>query len=288
MKKIAQDLSELLNPKAKPAISPVPTSPKATIPKTVKKDVAVKSIENIKKMQEAIIDLAKVFTSQRANIQKEEKVPSTIADYLTENYLSDKPGTSSVALSFEQISDPKISNLVPDGKWGEKTNNALRNVYNFANSLLSLADDFSLKPMSYNRQFLDQLGVGVHYKDDLPLLKKIEYAPIITKHINSIKDLYMELRNIIYKNPTYRSVIEGQKVEPEKKQVLPSKVLEALNNRYKFEVSYTTQAGVAKVPILVKDISNSDNLKAWQQANVPQMPLNDIITQVKNQIANLK
>lgn len=282
---IPNEISELLNPKSKNV-----EAPKKTLPGEKPSSKVYGGHPDIKAMQEKIVELARIFTSQRANLKPIEpgrpKSPNSVADYLSDNYLGAQTDKiNSPAGALQRLSDPEIASFPIDGKWGPKTNAALNHIIQFAESLLKLANDFKLRTLSYNEESLKEFRSLIPEKDELSILRKIQVAPKISQHLSNVEGLFQEINQLISNNPTYQAQIEGKKEE--KASILPPQVLEALNNKYKFDVSFTTQAGVLKKSISIKDLSSPEMLTIWQQQNMPQIPLRDIISQVKKQVASL-
>lgn len=97
----------------------------------------------------------------------------------------------------------------PDGKWGDRTNQALKNANSLAYALLKLAGDFKIEGIkSYSE------GSRTDFKapensSDWSYHQKVEYAPILTQHITAIRKLFHEIRNSILENPEYQTYIEG-------------------------------------------------------------------------------
>lgn len=107
--------------------------------------------------------------------------------------------------------------FTPDGQWGPRTDNALRNMMGFAYSLMQLEGDFGLKTTAYhfkNWQELHQLLSGYEITDgkiSLSPQEQNERATEITKHLNAISKMYDQFRLEVTGRPEFRPLLEGKR-----------------------------------------------------------------------------
>jgi hypothetical protein len=107
------------------------------------------------------------------------------------------------------------SEFKPDGNWGARTDNALRNMMGFGYALLQLEGDFGLKNNIYNYaawQDFQQTLSGYTITGETVNLKPEEKkakADRIAKHLRAITKLYNHFRQQVTARPEYRPLIEG-------------------------------------------------------------------------------
>lgn len=103
----------------------------------------------------------------------------------------------------------EANEVAPDGKWGDRTNQALKNANSFAYALLKLASDFKVEGLkSYSEGSRADFKVP-ETSGDWNYNQKVEYAPILTQHLVAIRKLFHEVKNSILENPEYQTYIEG-------------------------------------------------------------------------------
>lgn len=95
-----------------------------------------------------------------------------------------------------------------DGDWRERTQNALKNIMGFAHALLQFESDFGLENKIYElgnwndlSNLINQYKVGANNK---------ALAVEITKHVQAIKNLYIDFSNKVLKLPRLRPLLEGK------------------------------------------------------------------------------
>jgi len=109
------------------------------------------------------------------------------------------------------------SELNPDGVWGFRTDNALRNILGFTYALLQLEGDFGLTNNIYppgNWEKFKQLLSGYKVENGKIIMSpedKINRASEITKHLQLITKLYNQFRKEVTARPEFRPFIEGQR-----------------------------------------------------------------------------
>lgn len=279
----------------------------------------------VKSMQQELINLAQAVRAQMkledlahkpgeaVDVRKQQEAVGrgSFGDFITKHYLrtSDVPGTefdpdpskqkmeqkkpsdptrlSVVMDTMERIGNPKGGEFAADGVWGPRTNAALRNAYALAFGLLKLASDFKLPLTAYNGENL------VAFKNMLPedhtsldAEQKAEVAPELSKHLKAIQRMYQEIKDGILEKPAYRAFIEADKpfVTYQKKgPTLNQQQVASLQKTFAngFPVKYKNEAKV----ISVNDLLSMNALKSWQQQNVPDMPLQNLLVQLKNLVA---
>lgn len=273
----------------------------------------------VKEMQKELIELSKVVTSQ-INVQNVNKGETdrekgeaagrdSFGDFITKNYLRDSdvpgvefdpnPNKTQVAQktpsdptrlgvimdTMRRIGNPKMGEFAADGKWGQRTQAAVQNAYAFAFSLLKLSKDFKLQVKSYtdgNLATFKELISGENGAE-LPTNKKLENAPRISTHVQAIIKLYNEIKNGVLEKPEYRAYIEGdQPFVTYKNDKADAKLtqpqIDAINK------AFGNKLQVQNKPISIANLLSLDSLKAWQQQNAPQMPLQNILISLKKQI----
>lgn len=109
------------------------------------------------------------------------------------------------------------SEFKPDGNWGARTDNALRNMMGFGYALLQLEGDFGLKSDAYtyaNWRNFQQLLSGYTISGEaisLPANEKKDRSALIAKHLRAITKLYNHFRQQVTARPEYRPLIEGDR-----------------------------------------------------------------------------
>jgi hypothetical protein len=272
----------------------------------------------IAKMQEALVGLAQDVTSQlkpqdmsaQGPKKQEAEGRDSFGDFFAKHYLrnSDVPSVeyspdpnktdisekdpraasklSWVMDTMKRLGSGKAETFV-DGVWGPRTNASLVNAYALASGLLNLAKDFKLPNQFYSEEALARLKHGVHEQDDLPLTKKIEYAPLIATHLNLIRKLYNEVKQGILEKPQYRSYIENDKPYIHYKgQGLNSQQLQSIKQTYGQGFTIPLNDKGAAAQITVDNLTNLDALNKWI-AQYPEAKLDpyNVLTQVSNQIS---
>jgi hypothetical protein len=101
----------------------------------------------------------------------------------------------------------------PDGIWGPRTNNALKQVAGLAHTMLEVKKDMGLGISGYSETDLAQLQSAI--PDDINSLKnineKVAKAIVIAKSLDKLRALYDDFRETILKNPTYSAHISQAK-----------------------------------------------------------------------------
>ena len=271
----------------------------------------------VKKMQQALLDLSQAVVSQinikqlgdqGAELQQqgESAGRDSFNNFIAKSYLrnSDVPGvefdpnpkatqmgqkTPSTPTRMGVIMDTMAriggskQEAVVDGKWGPRTNAGLHNAYALAYSLLGLAKDFGMKVTAYDQEKLAKLKQLIpESPDKMPVLSRIEAAPLIAEHLKAITSLYNEIKQGVLEKPAYRAYIEGDKpfatYEKPGAKLTPQQI-EAVN------AAFGNKLQVYNKPISINDLLSVDAFKAWVQKNVPQVPVENVLATLKQQAA---
>lgn len=272
----------------------------------------------IKAMQQELINLGQAVTSQihleglmgDKRQQQETMGRDSFGDFITKNYLrnSDVPGVefnpdpskqklnqkmpsdptrlSVVMDTMKRIGNPKGGELSTDGSWGPRTNAALHNAYAFAFAMLKLANDFGMPATTYSDQYLEYFKSGIpEDADDIDEETKIERAPKIAKHLRAIQKLYAEVKKGILEKPAYRAFIEADKPFATYKKKVPTLTPQQLGSlQQTFSNGFPVKSKDKSAVIGIKDLLSMDALKKWQQQNMPELPLQMIISQLRQQV----
>lgn len=272
----------------------------------------------IKAMQQELINLGQAVTSQihlegltgDKRQQQETIGRDSFGDFITKNYLrnSDVPGVefnpdpskqkmdqkkpsdptrlSVVMDTMKRIGNPKGGELSADGSWGPRTNAALHNAYAFAFAMLKLANDFGMPVTAYSDQYLEYLKSGIPEEaTDIDEATKIERAPKIAKHLRAIQKLYAEVKKDILEKPAYRAFIEADKPFATYKKKVPTLTSQQLGSlQQTFSNGFSVKSKDKSAVIGIKDLISMDALKKWQQQNLPELPLQMIISQLRQQV----
>lgn len=237
--------------------SDVPSGAASRPQTTTHTPIGVSSILAVKEMQQAMQELARaVMSDTTINISNPATINSKKAfnNFISEQYAGsledDKKGTEwkssnpSTKNDVSELNDVMSSlhhismggtEFKPDGIWGPKTDNGLRNILGFAYSLLQLEGDFGLPNNIYSlKQWQDFQNALSGYKIDnnkvlLSPDEKKEKAERITKHLQNIIKLYNSFKQQVISRPEYRPIIEGNRAfdkytTPQKNTLTPNEI----------------------------------------------------------------
>lgn len=309
-------------PAATPAATPSGMAPVA--PRTAPAGHVGTGAPAIKEMQEALMNLSKAVTSQinikdlnpQKNIREQGEASgrNSFNDFITKNYLrnsdvagvefdpdptknkvTDKKSTTPTRMgvimdTMNRVGNPSAGENKADGKWGPRTHAALQNAHAFAFAMLKLAKDFTLPIKSYSDAALAKFMLPA--KDtDMSESDKETRAPKLTKHILFITKMYEEIKQGILENPQYKAYIETDQPFATFEQagvkgpVLDQKQWASLQQTFaKGFIVGNWQKG-RQIVMPVTALSSLDSFKAWQEKNLPEMPLENILTQVSQALA---
>lgn len=220
------------------APSEVPTT-KPAAPAAKPVAPAVYSVPVISKMQQALVNLATTVSNELT--PKEVAGPkgqqsalgrTTFGNFIVQHYLRPSPVAPT---EFGSAHNPtKMSNVMEtmsrlgsskndfaiDGRWGPKTNAALRDTNAFAFAMLKLAADFEVPVKSYSSAVLAQFKVPEN-DTDWSVPQKAAAAPTFVKHIEAITNLFREIKDGLLNHPEHKSYIEGNQAFASYKKIEP-------------------------------------------------------------------
>lgn len=194
----------------------------------------------IKEMQKAMQDFAAKVTqySTDAKTKTIRDDRKNFNDFITEQYLAtsdvkgaeyskdptqvkqvDKQKQATDLAEMDYIIDGlkriggQRNELLADNIWDFRTNNALKNIYAFANALINIEKDFGKAgARMFNESSLKQMEENIPDEVNpakLPGAEKIKMATALTPLIVSLGKFYEYYVKKIAINPQYRGYIEG-------------------------------------------------------------------------------
>jgi hypothetical protein len=102
------------------------------------------------------------------------------------------------------------SEFQPDGIWGPKTNNALKNVRAIAYGVMKLGPELGMKSDVFDANKLSELSSLIPEKDsDINYANKESRAKQITPLLNGANALYLDYKNQVFTKPAYKRFFEG-------------------------------------------------------------------------------
>jgi len=112
--------------------------------------------------------------------------------------------------SLQRIGREK-SEAFADGNWGPRTNNALKNVSAIATAISRLGSELGMQSETFDVSKIAELGSLIPANEtDISLQEKIQTAPKITQILTGVRDLFLDFKQQVFMNPTYRNFIEGK------------------------------------------------------------------------------
>lgn len=182
----------------------------------------------IKTMQQALINLAKeiqnhnLFHAPDQSAQNGDQLTGSdpFMSFLVKNY-ANKAKTTGKSLVNVDIKQPtrmdtskendnfkNILNSIthigsgnqdstPDGLWGQRTTNALKQVYSLAHAMVEVKKDMGLQIQGYTDADLSELYANIPQDDKISLNEQVKRAPILTKAIDKLRGLYDNFRETI-------------------------------------------------------------------------------------------
>lgn len=266
-------------------------------------------VPQVKKMQQALIDLAQSVTAQ-VNVQgmgsdrpqeaNEASSRDSFNNFITKHLMSgsdvqgkefdpnskDKNPSqahrmTTIMNTMSRIGDSKTRAAAIDGKWGPLTNNALRNAYAFAFSMLQMASEFQSPPKSYNQADLAKFRELIPSDEMVtPVIKldtqSIEAANLLAQHLKAIQSMYAEVKGSVLQNPSYQTYIEGDTpfatykktgpaFNPQEKQMYDQ--LSAGNTQYNKSFNFLVHSPDGKASmeghISIADLMSAEAFKKW-------------------------
>ena len=272
--------------------------------------------QEIKDMQQAMINLYDAFKSypifDKENDYQEKKFDHTepFLSGLLNNYVNksdiigtEQPGVKNPSLlssnnfanllnSLRQVGGKQVSEgkiPVPDGVWGEYTNNALKNITALVSGIVSMMNNLKLPHQEYSDSDLAQLKSLVP-ESPHKISDPNGTAKVITKNLSSVRQLLGEFNTAINSedssltpyirqkkpfetsfsnaklNKADQSVLDNSKIEPYE---LPG-----------FKVSPTlSHSDPATIPISTSDLETQEGFDRW-------LKVNNIMVNGKNPLEN--
>jgi hypothetical protein len=200
-----------------------------------------------------------------------------------------KPTRTNVVMdTMTRVGNPKSSEFKIDGDWGFRTNASIRNSYAFAFGLLKMAEDFKYQPRTYNWSELSQFKTLIpHDSKDISQQEKIKLAKNITDNIMDIRRLFHEVEDHILNKTGYSPYIEGTQPyatytpgnAPD-----PRMVAELSKKFTNMRATGNVEGRSVTVPIGVGDLVSTQALEEWQKKNLPNTPLLNILSQIKQHL----
>jgi hypothetical protein len=188
----------------------------------------------------------------------------------------DDPTRMSVVMdTMNRVGNPQKGENFTDGVWGPRTNAAIRDAYAFASGLLDFIDDMNrfLPPdkkmniTSYTRTNLQELEPGAQVDPNaLSPQDKVRAAPIITQHIQHIKQMYDDVKKNVLQRPAFQQYIEGDSSFKSYYKVSPQQIA-LLKKQFPDGIDVKFQNFAAKIPI--DQLISLDKLKEWMQQVAP-------------------
>jgi hypothetical protein len=258
--------------------------------------------------------LSPATPAQATDEQREAAGRVAFSNFITEHYMNQSdvkgvefdPNHSKTQMDQKDPSKPTRMGVVmdtmsriggpgneakPDGKWGPRTNGALRNAYALAFALLKMAKDFKLDPppTSYSESDLQELKELIPAQpNEISEADKAKRAVRISRHIQGIRNLFSEVKTRILSKPAYKSYIEGtQAYATYQKDTSPSpQMIQDLNKKFtNMKVVGNDADGKSKtVPITVSDLSTPQAFQLWLQTNLPSVKPEDALAQIKKHL----
>lgn len=264
----------------------------------------------IEAMQRAIQDLAKDVTSQ-INLQdvssgdpkreQEAKERDAFGVFLTKNYMRNTkvpgvefdPNPKITDVSQKSPDDPTRMSVVmdtmnrvgnpqnpqkgetfADGKWGPRTNAAVRDVFAFASGLFDFLNDinrFATKKLdvsqTYSTGALSELEQYAKVDPNaLTPAQKVAAAPKVTEHVKAIQKMYDQVKRHILEHPNYQRFIEGRDSFKSYYKVTPQQI-SLLKKNFPQGIDVAFKNFQSRIPI--DSLTNLESLKAWMQRAAP-------------------
>lgn len=99
----------------------------------------------------------------------------------------------------------------PDGNWGPKTNNGLKQIYALAYALMKVQHDMDMEVPSYTDADLNELYSNIPQDINININEKIKRASIINKNLKKFEAVYDNFRDKVLNDPNYSAHITQNK-----------------------------------------------------------------------------
>ncbi len=98
-----------------------------------------------------------------------------------------------------------------DGNWGPRTNNALKNISAIADAIIKLGGELGMESRSFDIGKVKELNGLIPEKDtSISPQEKVARAPKITQILEGVQALFLDFKQQVLMDPTYRNFIEGK------------------------------------------------------------------------------
>lgn len=267
------------------------------------KQLSEQPIQSVKKMQQLLINVASNISNHQIH-DVEHRVDEhgnalagsdPFMNFLVSNYINKaKPlgkqlintdvnmptrmdtskyndNLKGILQSIKRIGTPGVEQS-PDGIWGPRTNNALKQIYALAYMMVSLIKDMELSINNYSEADL------ANFHNDIPedqsklnLNQQNKAAEVLINDLNKFINMYNEFREIIFTNPKYSSLISQEKPlmidtgKPKQSNELNLQEQELYNQLKAVQVNAMING--QKVAITPYDLSSMSNFKKFLLRN---------------------
>lgn len=253
-------------------------STSSTMPIKTRDTIADIGSDNVQKSKKSFNDF--IAEQYIGNLDDSLKGVEWSTDHKNTN-LQDKGKTQTDIYELDAVMNTlnriggEKTELIADGHWEFRTDNALRNILGFAYSLLQLQGDFGLSNTTYTsanwKNFKDLLS-DYTVKDNKVLLtpqQKNEKAAKIIPHLNSISRLYEQFRKQVTARPEFRPFIEGQRGFDKykaKTSISPNEVAQAKSDEVGITINYTNPLNNKKINIVpLAALVNKNEYLSWMK-----------------------
>jgi len=315
IKKIAEEADELGEA---PGIGTAPAQPAAQKPSGPPRS------KNIAEMQKALQALAKDVVANFNIVQGENKKPTKGNDFVVNKFLAktDIKGieyhpkaegqvpanTSTILQTMNDISNEPPQKFA-DGRWGPKTNAALRATLAFAKAIFNLSKQFGADKETnniYTEGNLNNLESSAPKSDKEKSFKqKDEDSVNFTSHVVAIHKMFDFLKKKVINNLQHQSFgvsYKKEKVLSQNDQALKRKLQNAwfrqrhANNAFTISVSQPggAEGAVLKANLNYSDLISPERFEAWlngpagSELTKNHVERDEIIKAIRNVLEQIK
>jgi len=113
--------------------------------------------------------------------------------------------------TLNRIGNPKAGENNSDGAWGPRTNNALQNTAAIADSVMKLGKELGMQSSAFDANKIGELPALIPATDkEISLEEKLKRAPVITQILNGVNALFLDFKEQVQNDPTYKNIIVGR------------------------------------------------------------------------------
>lgn len=113
--------------------------------------------------------------------------------------------------TLNRIGNPKAGENNSDGVWGPRTNNALQNTAAIADSVMKLGKELGMQSSAFDANKIGELPALIPATDkEISLEEKLKRAPVITQILNGVNALFLDFKEQVQNDPTYKNIIIGR------------------------------------------------------------------------------